>query len=101
VQLPSDDHQIDNWKCQRMFLCQRSQLSACIAAQACLREQQFPSLRGYIVADAQCDLGADRLEWHALAPPSLAARALRTPRGQHNPIRLSDAELAALLAITR
>src|SRR5262249_51187763 len=74
VQLPSDDHQIDNWKCQRMFLCRRSQLSHCIADQACLREQQFPSLRGYIVADAQCDLGAHRLEWHALAPPSLAAR---------------------------
>ncbi len=68
VQLPSDDHEIDNWKCQRMFLCRRSQLSACIAAESCLREQQFPSLRGYIVADAQCDLGPDRLEWQSVAP---------------------------------
>jgi hypothetical protein len=99
VQLPSDDHQIDNWKCQRLFLCRRSQLSGCITADACLREQQFPSLRGYIVADDHCDLGAERLEWQAVAPPRLAERPLRTPFGQHNPIRLSDADLAAVLAI--
>jgi len=100
VQLPSDDHQIDNWKCQRMFLCRQSQLSACIAADACEREQQFSSLRGYIVASAQCDLGPQLLEWQAVAPPSLAGRPLRTPRGQHNPIRLTGADLTAILSIT-
>lgn len=101
VQLPADDHEIDNWKCQRMFLCRRSKLSACIAAEECLREPEFPSLVGYIVADAQRDLGASRLEWRATAPASLARIQLKTPRNQHNPIRLSASDVAAIMAITR
>lgn len=53
------------------------------------------------VTCTQCDLGPQLLEWHAVAPPSLAGRSLRTPRGQHNPIRLTGADLAAILSITR
>jgi hypothetical protein len=101
VQLPCDDHEIDNWKCQRMYRCRRAQLSACIAAEACLWEQQFASLRGYIVADTHRDIGKELLEWQVVAPPDLAERPVRTPYGQHNPIRLSDADLAAILAIMR
>jgi hypothetical protein len=100
VQLPFDDHEIDNWKCQRMFLCRRSQLSACIDAEVCIREEEFPSLRGYIVAEAYCDLGASRLEWRAVAPRNLAGLRLRTPRHQHNPIRLSAVDMEGVLAIT-
>jgi hypothetical protein len=99
VQLPSDDHQIDNWKCQRMFRCRESQLQSCITADSCLREDQFPSLRGYIVADEYRDVGPARLEWQAVAPPDLAGRALATPRRRwHNPLPLSSDTLAAILA---
>jgi len=40
LQFDEDSHEIDNWKCQRMFLCQESQLKRCIMAGACLRESE-------------------------------------------------------------
>lgn len=101
VQFDEDSHEIDNWKCQRMFLCQEKQLNRCIVAGACLREPQFPHLTGYIVAaeDEWQDVGHLLLDWQAIAPPSFRGRSLRTPRGQHNALRLTDAEVIEIVSV--
>jgi hypothetical protein len=99
VQSPCDYHEIDNWKCQRMFRCQKSRLAGCIRSGRCVREGQFPELRGYIVAapDGWQDVGPLRLDWQEVAPDHLRSRRLRTPRGQHNALRLSDDDVEAII----
>ncbi len=101
VQFDEDDHEIDNWKCQRMFLCQETQLKRCIKSGACLREPEFPHLTGYVVAaeGEWQDVGRLRLDWRAVAPPGLRDRSLRTPRSQHNALRLSDTEVIELVSV--
>jgi len=96
VQLDRDDHQIDNWKCQRMFLCTETQLKACITTGACLREQDFPTLTDYIVAASGewQDVGPRRRDWFTVAPPRLQGRSLRTPCNQHNVRGLFHEEFA-------
>src|SRR5260370_21320638 len=69
VQFEEDPHEIDNWKCKRMFLCRktprRDPLKDCIMAGACQRETEFPHLKDYIVAaeDGWQDVGPQRLNW--------------------------------------
>jgi hypothetical protein len=103
VQLPGDPHEIDNWKCQRMFRCQKTQLARCIDACRCMREEDFPALRGYIVAapGEWRDVGPLRRDWHMMVPNGLRARLdvdrLRTPYGQHNARSLHLAEVEAII----
>lgn len=93
VQNPEDDHELDNWKCQRLFLDSSAQLRRCIEAGCCLRESHFPTLKGYVVADAWADVGPLRIPWSQVSPPSLVGAPLRTPYHQHNERRLSDEDL--------
>lgn len=95
VQNPDDDHEIDNWKCQRMFGCDRDQFLSCNEAGECLREADFGNLRGYVVAksDRFDDFGSKRLLWIDVAPARLKGVSLRTPVNQHNPRRLSSREV--------
>jgi len=103
VQLPGDPHEIDNWKCQRMFLCRKAQLARCIDYGQCKREKEFPALDGYIVAapGEWRDVGPLRTDWHMVVPDSLRARLearpLRTRYGQHNARTLSLAEVEAII----
>jgi hypothetical protein len=100
VQFDEDSHEFDNWKCQRMFLCQETQLKRCIRAGVCLREPEFTHLTGYVVAaeDGWQDVGCLRLDWRAVAPPSLRDRSLRT-RGRHNALRLPGAEVMEIVSV--
>jgi hypothetical protein len=100
VQNPDDDHEVDNWKRRRIFLDTTRQLMNCIAAGSCLRKQEFPELKGYVVADARewHDVGIARISWEAVCPPSMRARPLRTPLGQHNALSLAVADIEALAA---
>jgi hypothetical protein len=100
TQNPLDDHEIDNWKCQRMFGCGRRQFLACNEAGACLREQEFPGLTGYVIAkaDSWLDTGRRRKAWLDVAPASLAGLALRTRYGQHNPRRISRSQVEQIVA---
>lgn len=100
VQNPEDDHAADNWKCQRIFLCSEERLLDCIEAGRCIREEEFSSLKGYVVADPKdCqDVGPMRIEWSTVGPSSLLSRPLRTPLGQHNAMRLRDSDIEELRA---
>jgi hypothetical protein len=96
VQNPDDDHELDNWKCQRIFLDTTNQLLRCIDAGTCLRENRFSALKGYVVADAWQDVGNARIPWCEVAPPSLLGSPLQTPYHQHNERRLRDDDLDVL-----
>jgi len=98
VQNPADEHELDNWKCQRMFMCQRRQFERCLRAGICQRESEFPTLSGYIVASEWRDIGPRRVPWEAIAVSRLPSERLRTPYGQHNHQLLTDDEVATLKA---
>jgi len=48
-----DDHEIDNWKCRRIFLCKRPTLIRCLASGRCARERSIndPKHANYVVGD--------------------------------------------------
>lgn len=96
VHSPDDDHPVDNWKCRRIFRCQTRQLEKCLTVSGCIKEALFPELCGYIVADGDwSDAGGALIPWTEVAPPRLVG-AGRTPVGQHNPMPMDVAELAAV-----
>jgi hypothetical protein len=103
VQFEEDPHEIDNWKCGRMFRCQTKQLQRCIEAGACKRETIFPDLTDYIIAaeGEWQDVGRQLLKWHSVAPPCLRDKSLRTPLNQHNGLLLSDAEVKEVVCALR
>lgn len=86
MQNPKDDHQVDNWKCQRMFLCSTKQLTKCSKKDKCLKEAKFSSLRGYVIADKCHDVGHVRIPVEKLG---YKIKDLRTPRGQHNALLIT------------
>jgi len=97
IQNPDDEHEVDNWKCRRMFLDNRKQLMKCIAAWQCLREAEFGSLSGYVVGgEPWFDAGRRRIPWLAVQPPRLKGSRLRTPLGQHNAMILEQADIEAI-----
>ncbi len=103
VQFEEDPHEIDNWKCGRMFRCQTKQLQRCIEAGECKRELEFPRLKGYVVAaeGEWQDVGSQLLDWLTVAPPRLRDKSLRTPLNQHNVLLVSDAEVTEIVGALR
>lgn len=103
VQFKEDLHEIDNWKCQRMFCCRKTRLASCIKAGVCQRESEFSDLAGYIVAAESewQDVGPRLLDWPTVAPPHLRSKSLRTPLNQHNVLPLSDAEVMEIVGALR
>ena len=99
VQNPEDDHEVDNWKCQRILLCQTSQLERCVFSGMRLREDEFSAMRNYVVAGQGHwhDVGRQRQEWLEVAPASLQTVQLRTPYGQHNARRLRPADVEEIV----
>ena len=95
-----DDHQIDNWKCQRLFLCRKNQLYSCIQNGRCDREDEFDGLRGYVVAKRWLDVGSSKRAWEDVRPASWGSRALCTPLGQHNALRVSDSDIDEIVTRT-
>ena len=81
----------DNWKCQRIFQCRTSTFEKCVADDGCLKEQGGETLddrRHYVVFN----------KWYEVPGVVKAADVfsaeicskLKTPKGQHNPVRLSE-----------
>lgn len=97
VQSPDDDHEIDNWKCQRIFLCQERQFKTCLEASRCLREREFDDAKGYVIADQWMDATDRRIRWASVAPESLVGVSLATPKMQHNARRLYSEDIRQIL----
>ncbi|MFZ3071759.1 MAG: hypothetical protein WA162_00755 [Thermodesulfobacteriota bacterium] len=95
IQNPKDGHELDNWKCQRMFLCQKERLEECIEKDRCIQEENFSNLKGYIVANKRCDVGKKNIEWEAVRPASWKDKSLKHGNW-HNPQKITPEELEEL-----
>lgn len=100
IQNPEDDHEIDNWKCQRIFRCRKKQLAKCINEDKCEKEADFLTVQGYIVADEKewKDVGRDNIPWESVAPMSFKDRCLATPKRQHNALLLTIDDVNEIIA---
>lgn len=90
VQNPDDSHEIDNWKCQRIFLCSLSQIEKCIQAGKCPKENRLTDYKGYVIGKNAVDLGSHKIPWSQVAPDCLKGKSLQTPYRQHNARSLTN-----------
>jgi len=96
VQNPKDTHEVDNWKCQRIFLCNKNQIQEWIKDNKCQKEEEFSKKRGYVVFGAYRDYLAEgaHIPWDMVAPENM--RTLSTTKGQHNARKISNEDLNQL-----
>lgn len=85
VQNPTDDHEIDNWKCKRIFYCRDTQLEDCLTRGKCYKDSTFLKEKGYIVGEQDyIDVGEKWIPWEEIRPESFMKKELITPKKQHN-----------------
>jgi hypothetical protein len=88
----TDDHEIDNWKCRRVFHCTSKQFEKCIVADNCLKSTSSltaDEYKNYVVADTTQweDLDHLRITFDEIAKATNFPTPIRTPKGQHNVLR--------------
>lgn len=101
IQNPADEHEIDNWKCNRIFHCSVAQFRQCMNDNVCLKERNILQERysNYIVAreDMWLDVGPLLLSWDRVENEFRFNLTIRTPRGQHNVRLLPGERVQALI----
>jgi hypothetical protein len=91
----ADTHEIDNWKCRRIFHCASKRCEACIKNNACsldgqsLRQAKFSN---YIVAkDGEWyDVDSHQIPFIEIQKKVGFDKDLRTPKGQHNVLKFDS-----------
>ncbi len=88
----TDDHEIDNWKCRRIFLCKSKQFERCIEENSCLIKDTSIRLvcyENYIVADLNKweDLDYLKITIEEIKKATNFETPIKTPKGQHNVLR--------------
>ena len=92
-QNPDDDHEIDNWKCSRIYHCREKDFFKCVFENKCMKESDSTfqgKLNNYIVANKlnYVNVGKEEIEFDE----NQISKKIRTPKGQHNVLLLSDSE---------
>lgn len=100
-QNPKDDHEIDNWKCRRIYHCNKNQFKECVDKRRCIKKSASltaASYSNYVVSDSNnwCDLDELRITYRELATYSKLPLKLATPYGQHN-VRRVDEQIGSIL----
>ncbi len=91
----TDLHQIDNWKCRRVFNCKSNQFVKCANENKCfkdglsLEETQY---KNYIIADENEweDLDKFKITFKEIADAVNFLGKIKTPKGQHNILRFDQ-----------
>jgi hypothetical protein len=86
----NDYHEIDNWKCRRVFHCQGSQFRKCCASNRCLLDNtSLMSYKNYIVADNTdwADLGHLWIDFQTFSKNTGFTLSTETPLKQYNAMR--------------
>lgn len=99
-QNPADDHEIDNWKCRRIFHCQSSRFKNCVDLGKCqLDETSLKFYSNYIVANSEkwAEYGRLKIDFDEIRKAAEFYKPLRTPKGQHNVLKLTDAEMDLMI----
>lgn len=82
-----DNHEIDNWKCRRIFHCTSKQFRKCISNDTCKKNgSSLTQYKNYIVSHpTNCgDLGNKLIEFNDFTRETGIEIKLATPKGQHN-----------------
>ena len=85
-----DDHAVDNWKCRRIFHCNKNAYSNCIKENKCFKEHSFDKMQNYVVANKWEDLDYLSLDFNDIKNEFGFNKNLKTPKGQHNIMRFDD-----------
>ncbi len=90
-----DEHEIDNWKCRRIFHCQSKQFAKCISTNSCFKNGSsliVDKYKNYVVADPNhsADLDALKMTFDEIAKATNFPTPIRTPKGQHNVLRFDE-----------
>lgn len=98
----TDCHEIDNWKCRRIFHCTSKQFEKCILANICLKRNSAitdDKYKNYVVADEKEweDLDYLKITFDEIVKATSFPIPIRTPKGQHNVLRF-DSYIQKLLA---
>jgi hypothetical protein len=89
-QNPNDKHEIDNWKCRRIFHCDKKQFLNCINYDRCAKNNiSLTNFSNYIVADKNdwFDLGPFWIDLPTLKKQTGFSLQITTPKGQHNVLK--------------
>ena len=91
----TDDHQIDNWKCRRIFHCHSKQFEECISKNSCLKNGSIITAveyKNYVVAAPNnwADLDFLKITFDEIAKATNFPTPIRTPKGQHNILRFDE-----------
>jgi hypothetical protein len=92
-QNPNDNHEIDNWKCRRIFHCQSDQFKNCILRDKCLKDKiSLMEYKNYVVADNKnwADLGHLWIDLPTFLKETGFSLSLKTPLNQHNVLKCDD-----------
>jgi hypothetical protein len=87
-----DTHEIDNWKCRRIFHCDKDQFRKCIDTNLCEKSNfSLNQFENYIVSHPNNwqDTGNLMIEFSKFKEATGIDFELATPKGQHN-VRLID-----------
>lgn len=95
-----DDHEVDNWKYQRIFLCNFNQFCKCVEKGMCEKETLFDKQLGYVVASEWEDFSRFKLKWKDVCPERFKSKSLRTPMNQHNVMKITPDEIIDLMEKT-
>ncbi|MBI5886152.1 MAG: hypothetical protein HZB85_06175 [Deltaproteobacteria bacterium] len=103
IQNPADTHQIDNWKCSRIFICDKRQFKKCVDSNFCQKNRQIERFENYIVANSEkwIDIGKLLIPWEDIACKLGIFKSLKTPKGQHNALTLSEKEAESLISFLK
>jgi len=91
-QNPIDQHEIDNWKCRRIFHCQSKQFINCMKHKTCKKKSEFPDKCNYVVANPQkwADVSNLKITLDDIREYTGFQKSIITPRNQHNVLKFDD-----------
>lgn len=88
-----DYHEIDNWKCRRIFHCNSNQFIKCISNNACEKDStSLTQFKNYIVSHPNNwrDLEKHLIQYNAFTNITGINIALATPMRQHNVLSIDN-----------
>lgn len=101
-QSSADGHEIDNWKCRRIFHCHKKQFAQCMVSGACQKDNISLSMyANYVVGHPEryADLDFLNIDGMDLLAAMGVIKPIRSPYNQLNPINLTEEQLARFHAI--
>lgn len=95
IQNEKDDHQFENWKCRRIFRCNKNLIHKCLKDGFCKKNNKLADKKGFIIGDAY-NYAKFKIPWDDIAPSNLKAASLRSSKGNHRARIIDEKDLTVL-----